>query len=147
MAISGSFAPDDVREEDPAELLARTPLLQGVGRAEIAELARHAVIREVTAGAPIVSEGELDDCYHVLLSGRAAVIAGGERRRELLPGDGFGEIAVLHRVPRTATVLADQDAAVMTVPGEEVRTAVATRGGLLAAMVTATAAGASEHAS
>jgi CRP-like cAMP-binding protein len=145
--IAGSFVSDDVSDEDPVELLARTPLLQGVARAEIIELARHAVIQEVSAGTAIVTEGELDDDYHVLLSGSAAVIAGGERRRELLPGDGFGEIAVLHRVPRTASVLADEDATLMTVPGDAVRAAVATRGGLLAAIVTTAPVGPSDHAS
>ena len=104
-----------------------------------ADLAHRAVVREVAAGSAIVTEGELDDEFHVLVTGRAAVTVGGERRRELLPGDGFGEIAVLHRVPRSATVVAEQNCSLLTVAGDDLRAAVAARGGLVAKMAAAAA--------
>jgi CRP-like cAMP-binding protein len=59
------------------------------------------------------------------------VVIGTERHRQLLPGDGFGEIAVLHRVPRSATVLAEEACRLLTVPGEDLRAAARERGGLL----------------
>jgi CRP-like cAMP-binding protein len=139
IALSGGFDIADASGEDPAELLAGTPLLAGVGPHALAELARHAVVSEVAAGSSIVTEGELDDEFHVLISGRAAVMVGGERRRELLPGDGFGEIAVLHRVPRSATVVAEQNCSLLSVAGDELRAAVAARGGLVAEMAAAAA--------
>jgi CRP-like cAMP-binding protein len=137
VALSGDFDIADASTEDPAELLAGTPLLAGAGPHALAELARGAVVHEVAAGSPIVTEGELDDEYHVLITGRAAVLVGGERRRELLPGDGFGEIAVLHRVPRSATVVAEQSCSLLTVAGDDLRAAVAERGGLVAEMAAA----------
>lgn len=90
-------------------MLGRTPLLHGVERRTLRELARGAVVNEVAGDAAIVVEGEVDERYYVLLGGRAAVMVGGERRRVLLPGDGFGEIPALHKVPRSATVLADEN--------------------------------------
>ena len=137
VALNGDFDIADASTEDPAELLAGTPLLAGAGPHALAELARGAVVHEVAAGSPIVTEGELDDEYHVLITGRAAVLVGGERRRELLPGDGFGEIAVLHRVPRSATVVAEQSCSLLTVAGDDLRAAVAERGGLVAEMAAA----------
>jgi CRP-like cAMP-binding protein len=116
---------------DHAELLGRTALLQGVGRRELEGLARGALVCEAEAGVQIVVEGNLDDRYYVLLSGRAAVLVGTQLRRVLLPGDGFGEIAVLHRVPRTATVLAEEACSLLSVPGEDLRAAARERGGLL----------------
>ena len=80
-------------------------------------------------------DGEHDDTYHVLLSGRADVIADGERRRELLPGDAFGEIAVLQRVPRTASVVARDRSRVLTVDGEAIRAALREHGGTVAALM------------
>jgi CRP-like cAMP-binding protein len=40
----------------------------------------------------------------VLLEGTAAVYTGQRLRSTLAPGDHFGEIALLHHVPRMATV-------------------------------------------
>jgi CRP-like cAMP-binding protein len=138
IALSGDFDIADASTEDPAELLAGTPLLAGVGRGVLSDLAHRAVVRDVPAGNAIVTEGELDDEFHVLITGCAAVLVGGERRRELLSGDGFGEIAVLHRVPRSATVIAEHDCSVLTVAGDDLRAAVSARGGLVAEMAAAT---------
>ncbi|HWF24889.1 MAG TPA: cyclic nucleotide-binding domain-containing protein [Solirubrobacteraceae bacterium] len=99
--------------------------------ARCSELARGAVVNEVAAEAAIVVEGRVDERYYVLLGGRAAMMVGGERRRVLLPGDGFGEIAALHKVPRSATVLAEQKCRLLSISGDELRAAARERGGLL----------------
>jgi len=137
VAVSGNFDPTDVSGEDPVELLARLPLLQGIGVRVLAELAVRGVAHEVAAGTAIVTAGETDDHYHVLLSGLAHVFVGGDARSTLLPGDGFGEIAVLHRVPRSATVRADQQCTVLTFAGADLRAAVETRGGRVAQLAAA----------
>lgn len=64
----------------------------------------------------------------MLLHGRAHVLVDGAMRRELLPGDAFGEIAVLHRVPRSATVVVVVEATVLSVGGDDVRTALRDNG-------------------
>jgi CRP-like cAMP-binding protein len=127
-------------DADPVELLGATALLTGTSRREIAALAAAATQRALSACETIVAEGERDDCYYVLLAGRARVSVAGEVRTELLAGDGFGEIAVLHRVPRTATVTAIEDCRVLAVPGDALRAALATRGGRLGELAGAKAA-------
>jgi CRP-like cAMP-binding protein len=124
-------APTDFVTKDPAELLARTALLQGIGARALAMLVASAHMCEADAGVPIVVEGHVDDCYYVLISGRATVSVGAEHRRVLLPGDGFGEIAVLHRVPRSATIVAEEECTLLSVPGERLRAAARERGGVL----------------
>jgi CRP-like cAMP-binding protein len=131
LALSGEVGLTDKRTGDFVEVLGRTPLLQGLERRTLRELARGAVVNEVAAEAAIVVEGEVDERYYVLLGGRAAVMVGGERRRVLLPGDGFGEIAALHKVPRSATVLADEKCRLLSISGDELRAAARERGGLL----------------
>lgn len=83
----------------------------------------------MTAGTAIVNRGERDDTYHVLISGSARVVVDGTTLQELFPGDGFGEIAVLHGVPRTASVIASDRSKVLTIDGETVRAAVRDHGG------------------
>ena len=131
LAVSGDVGLGEQGTADFVEVLGRTPLLQGVERRTLRELARGAIVNEVRAEAPIVVEGEVDERYYILLDGRAAVIVGGECRRVLLPGDGFGEIAALHKVPRSATVLAEAECRLLSISGDELRAAARERGGLL----------------
>lgn len=129
--LGGPIEPPDPRNEDHARLLGRTMLLQGIGRRALEELARGARALEVAADEPIVVEGDADDDYYLLVSGRAAVTVAGELRQVLVSGDSFGEIAVLHRVPRSASVIAEEACVVLSVPGDALRAAARERGGLL----------------
>lgn len=126
--------PETATAVDPATALARAPLLHGLSSAEVERLGRGGRVETLRSGTPIVVSGAEDDTYHVLLSGRADVVVDGTIRRELLPGDAFGEIAVLHRVPRTATVVANCDATVMTLDGESVRQVLRDAGGAIGAL-------------
>ena len=58
------------------------------------------------AGQVVFSQGDVGDHYFVIESGEAEVIGNGEVVATLGPGQGFGEIALLRRTGRTATVRA-----------------------------------------
>lgn len=73
----------------------------------------------------IVREGESGDAYLIVDSGRVAVSQAGRRINELGPGDGFGEIALLHAVPRTATVRAIVPSAIYAISCNDFLEAVA----------------------
>jgi MFS family permease len=75
----------------------------------IEHLARGLEPVRVAAGQEVVRQGDPGDRFYVIETGAANVVGNGRLVATLGPGDGFGEIALLRRVPRTATVRAATD--------------------------------------
>lgn len=90
-----------------AALLRRTPVFAPLPLVVIEQLALAAEPDGYEDGEVVTREGDPGDRFFVVTAGSAAVSVAGEPRPPLGPGDGFGEIALLHDVPRTATVTAD----------------------------------------
>jgi CRP-like cAMP-binding protein len=67
----------------------------------IAKLAKTKTVRE---GTTLVTEGETGDEMYVFLSGSATVVRGGRKLATIGPGEAVGELAVLTKTPRNATV-------------------------------------------
>ena len=56
-----------------------------------------------------LEEGEVGEDFHLLLEGQATVSVGGREVARAKPGDYFGEMALIDRGVRSATVTADTD--------------------------------------
>ena len=88
-------------------------------RTELERVARQLTRIVTPTGADVVVQGETGDRFYVIDAGAFDVIVDGAPIRRLSEGDFFGEIALLHDVPRTATVRAAEDGAVWALDQEE----------------------------
>ncbi len=91
------------------ELLRNVPLFSALDDNELDSLADEFNERRFQAGDSIALEGEGGLMFFVVESGEAAVEVQGEEVGKLGAGDHFGEIALIDRRPRTATVRATSD--------------------------------------
>ena len=87
-------------------LLQQVPMLAPLPLPAIEQLARGLETVTVPAGQAVVTQGEVGDRFFVIESGEADVVGDGRVVATLGPGDGFGEIALLRRTRRTASVVA-----------------------------------------
>jgi MFS family permease len=88
------------------EVISRTEVLGPLPELCLARLAAAAQARQVAPGDVVVREGDIGDEFYMVDSGELVVTQRGHEVRRLGPGDSFGEVALLHSIPRTATVVA-----------------------------------------
>jgi CRP-like cAMP-binding protein len=86
--------------------LRRAPLFSGLSTKELEDLARHSEDVEVPAGKVLAREREIGHEFFVVVEGEAEFSRRGRRIDMRQPGDFFGEIALLERTRRLATVTA-----------------------------------------
>lgn len=108
-----------------ADALERQHLLEHLDEPRLHELAGSAVRLSLGPDEVLFQEGDADDRYFVVLDGEVQIRTADVPRRTLAPGDGFGEIAVLHERPRTASAIALTPVVLVAVEGELLRAALA----------------------
>jgi MFS family permease len=87
-------------------LLQQVPMFRTLPLPSVEQLARGLEPVTVPADHVVFTQGDLGDRYYVIESGEADVVGDGRVVATLGPGEGFGEIALLRRTRRTATVVA-----------------------------------------
>jgi CRP-like cAMP-binding protein len=101
------------------EHLANVKMFSSLNKKELRLVARVADVFTVEDGTVIVNEGTTGHEFYLVLDGRAAVRRGGRKVAELGPGQYFGELALLDRGPRSATVVADGDVELVVIGQRE----------------------------
>ena len=94
------------RQDTKVLALKRSPLFEGLANKQLATLARLTDDLEVPAGTVLCREGKSGREFFVIIDGEAEVTRGGKHVATIGSGEFFGEIALLERVVRTATVTA-----------------------------------------
>jgi CRP/FNR family transcriptional regulator, cyclic AMP receptor protein len=87
-----------------ASQLKRIPIFADVPDEDLTVITTFASTDEVPEGKAIVKEGDYANAFMAIEEGTAKVTRNGEQVGELGPGDIFGEIGLIEREKRTATV-------------------------------------------
>ena len=99
---------------DKREVLRSIPLFRMINEADLTEIAELLIERRYLSRATIFEEGSVGEYMYVIREGQVKVSKmsddGREKVLEMLgPGDFFGEMALLDRAPRSASVKATTD--------------------------------------
>jgi len=104
-----------------ASRLKSIPLFEEVGDEELAQIAPFATEVSVEEGRELVREGDFSYEFMAIEEGQAEVTRGGEHVADLCPGDFFGEMGLLERTLRNATVTAKTPVRLVTLTGWDLK--------------------------
>src|SRR3982751_1002171 len=107
-----------------ADFLATVPLFHGLDRDELAKFGELVRERSYPKGSVILFQDDPGDSLFVLRDGRVKVVLIGEDGREVIlgvlePGAHFGELALIDDQPRSAHVIAMEDAQLLVLRRED----------------------------
>lgn len=110
-----------LRSNAKIELLKSVPLFAGCSKAELRRLASIADEIDLREGTVLTREGRIAHEFFVLIEGTVRVTKENRKVADLGSGDWLGEIALLTRAPRTATVTATSPLRTLVITDREFR--------------------------
>jgi CRP/FNR family transcriptional regulator, cyclic AMP receptor protein len=105
---------------DPGRLK-NLPLFQDVPDEELQQIAPFVDETSVSEGYRLVNEGDYSYQFMAIEEGTAEVLRGGDKLADLGPGDFFGEMGLLEKDRRNATVVATSPLRVITMTGWDLK--------------------------
>jgi CRP/FNR family transcriptional regulator, cyclic AMP receptor protein len=97
------------------ELIRAAPLFEQCSKQELRQVAGIADQLDLSAGHVLIREGERGREFFVLVEGEVEVRRKGRKVKTLGPGSFVGEIALLSKIPRVATVTATTPVSVLVI--------------------------------
>ena len=97
---------ENISEQEKLNAIKSLEFFQGFPDSEIWEIIRASNWQHYAVENDIIVEGELDDCFYIIVEGEVGVIKNDQSIRILGVGDCFGEMGYLAKTKRTATIKA-----------------------------------------
>ena len=93
---------------------------EGLTHEDLEQVSKVCSLEEFSKGERIFSEGAPGDRFYIIVSGGIRIekqIPKGapETLRTLKPGEGFGEMALVEEMPRSASAIADEDSRLVSI--------------------------------
>jgi CRP-like cAMP-binding protein len=114
-----------LRRDAKVELLKNVPLFAECTKVELRQLASIADEIDLREGTVLTREGRSGHEFFVVIEGSVRVSKAGKKVADLGAGDWFGEIALLAKGPRTATVTATSPVRALVIVDRDFRQVVA----------------------
>ncbi len=100
------------------KMLNGVPFMTALSKEDVTELAYQLNQRHFMKGETIIRQNEPGKLFYLLFQGTAGVykerLFGRKKIATLNPGEFFGEISLVDNVPRTATVMGEEDGVMYT---------------------------------
>jgi MFS family permease len=110
---------------DVLALLRGVPFLAAMAPPDLERLVQKAQRIELPEGTVVIRQGDQGDAFYVVDTGSVTVDVDGVRRAVALGhGAGFGEIALLNHVPRTATITALEPVSLLRIERDDFLAAI-----------------------
>jgi CRP-like cAMP-binding protein len=91
------------------DLLKKVPMFSELSKSHLREISKHSDNVAKKAGDVLARQGNKGWEFFFIIEGKARVEKDGRVIRNLTSGDFFGEISLIDREPRTASVIAETD--------------------------------------
>ncbi len=101
--------------EDVVDYVQQVPFFESFTREQVQEILMASNLIRVPKGRVVVAEGEIDDSFYIILSGKAAVVKNNKTLATIERGECFGEMAYLSGQSRAATVVAVTNSILMKI--------------------------------
>lgn len=95
---------EDISAEEKFNSVKKLEFFTGFPDAEIWEILRASTWQDYDANDDIIVEGDMDDCFYIIVNGNVDVMKNEAVIRTLEKGDCFGEMGYLAKTKRTATI-------------------------------------------
>ena len=102
-------------KDGKVEIIRKIPLFSQLSKKGLEDVAHIADELDLPAGKVMAKEGDRGREFFVLLEGEAEVTKGDRRINIMRNGDFFGEVALVTKMPRTASVKATTDVRVLVI--------------------------------
>jgi CRP/FNR family cyclic AMP-dependent transcriptional regulator len=107
----------ELTKHNRVDLLRSVWLFEGCTHRQLDQLATVAAVRAIPAGRHLSREGDPHREFMVIVDGKAEVTRHGQYIATLGPGDFVGEMSLLDRTDRVATVIAAEPTTLLAMTG------------------------------
>ena len=107
------IAKKEAQVEEKIDYICNLPFFEDFDKQQVKEILPACTVLRVPKGEVIMTEGEIDDSLHIILSGKVEVLKDDTKINVIDRGECFGEMAYLSGQPRAATLKASTDCVLM----------------------------------